>query len=110
MQKIFLYDGRDFRPLVIESAATLRWGCWTKDGQRALLVGNRGAIFQLVNGKVEGLHMSTSENLRCAEFSPTGTSALIVGNRGTILKLDNGVVNLVLEEEAGFSDQRSTRE
>ncbi len=98
LQKIFLYDGRDFRPLVIESAATLRWGCWTKDGKGALLVGNRGAIFQLVNGKVDGLHISSSENLRCAEFSPTRTSALIVGNNGTILKLDNGVVNPVHSE------------
>ena len=81
MQKVFLYDGRDFRPLVIESAATLRWGCWTKDGKRGLLVGNRGTIFQLVNDKVDRLHISSSENLRCAEFSPTGTSALIVGGQ-----------------------------
>jgi hypothetical protein len=54
----------------------------------ALLVGNRGAVFNLQGESMAELPSGTSENLRRVAWQPAGEYALVVGNAGTVLRYD----------------------
>jgi hypothetical protein len=77
-----------FAPIATGSAHNLRGVGWAPDGERALLVGNRGAVLLYEHERFRELPAPTVENLRRVAWSPEGSCALIVGNAGVVLRFD----------------------
>lgn len=109
-QSIFKFE--DDRPVrrEIEASGSIRWIAWNEStGRRsasssALLVGNRGSIFEYDPDADEfrRVQSGTGANLRCVDFRPDGRVAYACGNEGTLLRIEDGRVTSL------GSDSRTT--
>lgn len=80
-----MYSGDAFTPIATGVPHDIRWAAWTHDGQRAVLVGNRGTILDFDDSKFTPVATQTKENLRGVACNSGTNEALVVGNRGTVL-------------------------
>jgi hypothetical protein len=60
---------------------------WERDGDRLIVVGDRGQILTIEGEKSAKVVSGTRHNLRGISINPTDGAALIVGNAGTVLLL-----------------------
>ncbi len=85
---ILQYEAGQFLPVETEQRYRLRWVSWKKNGETALLVGDRGLILTFDGEKFEKVESPLSDNLRGSDYNPTNDVALIAGNKGSLLAFE----------------------
>jgi len=83
--RLLRYAEGAFAFQTLEAGGAIRAGNWRRDGQEALLVGNRGAAVRWDEAGFHRLASPVDGNMRGVEFHPRERVALVVGNHGLLL-------------------------
>ena len=72
----------------MEICGHLRSLTWDRKRSYLTVVGGKGYVARIEDGKVHRLNSGTNENLRAVSANPSDGTALIVGNAGTVFLLN----------------------
>ncbi len=78
VNKLFEYDGAGFASRAIEAPAAVLGAAWSPDGSRALICGERGALFSFDGETLTPIETRTKDNLVGPFWHPAGAAALFL--------------------------------